>query len=436
MRVSNGKRAFRKKRIKNNMNYKIASIASSMLIAAAAILNAQDKETLDLLVSKGVITKEEASSIAKDSVSISPKEKTTKSIKLIGRVQTQYEFIGVDETINGTETSLVSKNDFIMRRMFLGMDADLGSGWSALVIADFARSSDNYLEYAYISKKVELDSLVGRADFGYKKITFGVEEYMSASKLLTVERSLATRYFTEGNNGRRLGIGGRHTGVYWSGKVPQLEGLEYGASITNSYNNSPAAIPDGADNALMYGASVSYSKKIGSLSVQAGANFAYTNGMNVAGTAGEKHADVMGVNPYVKLSYLGFSLWSDFLWAQVSGGKNGFDRRAVPMGVNVAAEYKFDIGEFGKIGPAARWSWIDTDGRGIKMGDGVRNANSGAVYDAGQSVYVGINWYIIGNDLKFQLGYEWAQLNGSVNGGNVAQHSEANAVRAQMQVLF
>jgi hypothetical protein len=423
---------------KKNMNYKITSlIIGGLLAAAAPVLNAQDKQTLDLLVSKGIISQAEASAVSKNSVVITPKEKTTKSIKLIGRVQTQYENINVDETLNGNETSLTAKNDFIMRRMFLGMDASLGSGWSAQVIADFGRASDGYLEYAYISKKMDYDFLKGRADFGYRKIVFAVEEYMSASKLLTIERSLATRYFTEGNNGRRLGFGGRHTGAYWQGKIPQIEGLEYGVSVTNSYNNNPVSMPTGADNSLMYAANVSYSKKIDGVSLQAGVNFAYTNGMNVAGTSGVKHSQVMGVNPYLKMSYLGFSLWSDFLYAEVDDGKMGFTERASPMGVNVAAEYKFDIGEFGQLGPAMRWSWIDTDGRGIKMSDGIRNANANSTYNAGQSVYVGVNWYIVGNDLKFQMGYEWAQLNGVKDGAaSVAQHSEANAVRAQIQVLF
>ena len=165
-------------------------------------------------------------------------------------------------------------------------------------------------------------------------------------------------------------------------------------------------------------------------------NFAYTNGMNVAGTAGTSHQAVYGVNPYVALSAFGLDIWSDFLLAQVENGKNGYTQDAMPMGVNIAAEYKFDIGEFGKLAPAVRYSWIDTDGRGIKMSDGVRNANASTTYNAGQSVYVGLNWYIMGNDLKFQIGYEWAQLNGSANNRHLAQHSDANAVRAQMQVLF
>ncbi len=100
------------------MNCKITStVIGTLLLAAASVLNAQDKQTLDLLVSKGIITKEEAASVAKKSVAVAPKEKTTKSIKLIGRLQMQYENINTDETVNGVESSLTAKNDFIMRRM-------------------------------------------------------------------------------------------------------------------------------------------------------------------------------------------------------------------------------------------------------------------------------------------------------------------------------
>lgn len=418
------------------MNCKITSaVIGTLLLAAASVLNAQDKQTLDLLVSKGIITKEEAASVSKKSVAVAPKEKTTKSIKLIGRLQMQYENINTDETVNGVESSLTAKNDFIMRRMFLGAAADLGSGWEAELIADFARDDAGYIDKALISKKVDWDSLQGKLILGYQKINFGLEENTSSSKLLTVERSLATRYFTEGVNGRRLGLGGRHTGVFWAGKIPQVKGLEYGVSVTNSYNNSPTKLAGNADNNLLYGASVSYKTNIEDVSLKVGTNFAYTNGMNVNNNAA--HCEVMGVNPYLTASYLGLTAYADFMLAQVQNGRNSYSEDATPMGANVAAEYKFDIGDFGKLAPVARYSWLDTDGRGVKMSDGIRNANANTTFASGQSIYVGLNWYINGDALKFQFGYEWAQLDGVQSGRTaVAQHSEANAVRAQMQVLF
>ena len=319
--------------------------------------------------------------------------------------------------------------------MFLGAAADLGSGWEAELIADFARDDAGYIDKALISKKVDWDSLQGKLILGYQKINFGLEENTSSSKLLTVERSLATRYFTEGVNGRRLGLGGRHTGVFWAGKIPQVKGLEYGVSVTNSYNNSPTKLAGNADNNLLYGASVSYKTNIEDVSLKVGTNFAYTNGMNVNNNAA--HCEVMGVNPYLTASYLGLTAYADFMLAQVQNGRNSYSEDATPMGANVAAEYKFDIGDFGKLAPVARYSWLDTDGRGVKMSDGIRNANANTTFASGQSIYVGLNWYINGDALKFQLGYEWAQLDGVQSGRTaVAQHSEANAVRAQMQVLF
>ena len=116
--------------------------------------------------------------------------------------------------------------------------------------------------------------------------------------------------------------------------------------------------------------------------------------------------------------------------------KNNYTQDATPMGVNVGIEYKFDIGEFGAIAPTVRYSWIDTDGRGIKVSDGVRNAYGETSFDRGQSIYAGLNWYINGNALKFQIGYEYAKLEGSPTDSSAVQSAVANAVRAQMQVLF
>ena len=177
-------------------------------------VGAQDKQTLDLLVSKGIITRQEADNVMKkSSAEIVPNRSTTKSITLIGRAQTQFENISVRENINGASNSLETKNNFILRRVFLGMEAELGADWTATVIADFARSSSGYLEYVYVSKKLDGEILNGTIDVGYKKIAFNLEEYSSSSQMPTIERSIVSRYFSESANGRRLGLGGRHTGV-------------------------------------------------------------------------------------------------------------------------------------------------------------------------------------------------------------------------------
>lgn len=414
-------------------------VAAALLSLAALYSNAQDKATLDLLVSKGVITKEEASKLSKGNVKIVAKDKNVKGIKITGRVQTQYENINVEGFGAAGTSHATSKNDFIMRRLFLGAEANLGSGWSGTVVADFGRSGDdkNYLENAYITKAIDWELLHGKLDIGYKKVNFGFEENTSASKLLSVERSLATRYWTEGNNGRRLGFGARHTGIFWNGKIDEIEGLEYGAAVTSPYNDNPTEIPSSADNTLAYWANVAYSGSIEEdISFKIGVNFGYspdTTSTNVSG------GSVWGLNPYVTANLYGFNIWGEFLISGIENGDITRTEDATPMGVNVGIEYRFDIGEWGKIGPTVRYSWLDTDGRGVSVSDGIRNANNAPGYSsfyAAQSVYAGVNWYIMGDSVKFQLGYEWAQFNGTPSNKSASNFAESNTVRAQMQILF
>ena len=414
-------------------------IAAALLSLAALYSNAQDKATLDLLVSKGVITKEEASKLSKGNVKIVAKDKNVKGIKITGRVQTQYENINVEGFGAAGTSHAVSKNDFIMRRLFLGAEANLGSGWSGTVVADFGRSGDdkNYLENAYITKAIDWELLHGKLDIGYKKVNFGFEENTSASKLLSVERSLATRYWTEGNNGRRLGFGARHTGIFWNGKIDEIEGLEYGAAVTSPYNDNPTEIPSSADNTLAYWANVAYSGSIEEdISFKIGVNFGYspdTTSTNVSG------GSVWGLNPYVTANLYGFNIWGEFLISGIENGDITRTEDATPMGVKVGIEYRFDIGEWGKIGPTVRYSWLDTDGRGVSVSDGIRNANNAPGYSsfyAAQSVYAGVNWYIMDDSVKFQLGYEWAQFNGTPSNKSASNFAESNTVRAQMQILF
>ena len=395
---------------------------------AAANLQAQDKQTLDLLVSKGLISRAEADTVAKKSATvIKPNQKGIKSMKLEGRLQVQYEYL--DNNDAGTDP----KSTFLLRRIFLGMGADLGGGWKANIVADFANEKSDYIEKAHISKEFDGDIFNGTADFGYKKINFAVEEYESSSKLWTVERSLATRYFAEGADKRKLGLAGRHTGVFWNGKVNQLKGLYYGASVSTAYNNSPIGVPEGYTNNLMYTANAAYKAKFDCGKIEVGANLAYTNGTNVMGKDGYRYGDMFGFNPYIKASIMGLDIWGELLMAHVENGiSDGVN--ATPMGANLGFEYKFDAGDLGQIAPTVRLSWLDTDGRGVKISDGVRDSNATNTFDRGKSIYVGLNWYINGNAIKYQLGYEYARFEGGHN--SAFSSADANAFRTQIQILF
>ena len=426
-------------------------LAALFMMGAAAAVNAQDKATLDLLVSKGVITRAEADKIGKESVQVTPKEKTTKSIKISALLQTQYQNISVEQFNSTVSTYPKSVNDFILRRVYLGFDADIGSGWSAKIVADFAAGNTtsnatlkNYLNEAIISKKVDYSYLKGRADLGYRKVNFGYEENTSSAKLLSVEHSLATLYFTGSKNTRRIGLGARHTGAFWNGEVQQVKGLEYGFAVANSYNDNPSKIPTGATSNLSYWGNVAYTAKIEELSVKTGFNFGYTNGANVGADSSSYISSIYGLNPYIAANMGALTIWSDFLYAGMSNGKGaGYAQASSPRGFNAGVEYKFDIGELGQLGPTFRYAWLDTNGRGVNVSDGIRDSSaSTVVYDAAQSLYIGINWYISGEAVKFQIGYEWAQFSGSPTCGtgagtnNTDTVADANAIRAQMQVMF
>ena len=166
---------------------------------------------------------------------------------------------------------------------------------------------------------------------------------------------------------------------------------------------------------------------------------AYANSMNVAGEKGNVGGYYLGFNPYIKGSFKGFDFFGEFLAADMENGIYSAMKDNFVMGANLGVEYKFDIGEFGKIAPVVRLSWLDTDGRGIKMSDGVRDADLGGVgkaFSRGKSIYVGLNWYIMGNTVKYQLGYEYAYLDGAAYGATDYGNSSASAVRTQIQILF
>jgi hypothetical protein len=78
-----------------------------------------------------------------------------------------------------------------------------------------------------------------------------------------------------------------------------------------------------------------------------------------------------------------------------------------------------------------RYSYVDSDGRGITLSDGIRSAPSGGKMDKLSEFYLGANYYIKGQDLKFQLGVVLGETEDVVLTGASA---EAKAVGLRSQV--
>jgi hypothetical protein len=70
----------------------------------------------------------------------------------------------------------------------------------------------------------------------------------------------------------------------------------------------------------------------------------------------------------------------------------------------------------------------------VNVSDGVRSAPSGATHDKLDEMFIGGNWYIKGNDLKFQAGYVYGESEDTVAG--LPAEAKVHGVRSQLQLNF
>ncbi|MBQ2721436.1 MAG: hypothetical protein IJF70_00875, partial [Opitutales bacterium] len=204
----------------------------SLLVAGAALAaNAQDKALLETLVKKGMLTQQEAAQIAKESVAVTPAAKSTKSIKIFGGAQGWYSWS--DASLKADTGSIDGQSSgFTLRYVKLGVEADVGGGWTATVVTDFGTegSSKNYLDKVVASKKIDYDYLNGTLQLGLRKSNMGYEQNMCDFSQLAIERSVATYFFTRDEN---KNFGSRTVGVFWDGNIIQVEGMYYNLAVTS-----------------------------------------------------------------------------------------------------------------------------------------------------------------------------------------------------------
>ncbi len=411
---------------------------STLTLAAAAVLStnayAGDKEVLDLLVKKGVITAEDRAKAIQESKTrdnesnlneVFAKEEAVKRLTISGRVQVQYAGAGYTETSAlGVKTDSVSTNDFILRRMYLGAKADIGEGFSGELVWNFADGSNG----GEFDKAVfTSESAFGKFDIGYQKVQWGQEENTSSGAMAVIERSMATRYWAESNNGRRLGFGARHTGIHYSDRV--LFGahgeadVRYGLSVVRADQNANfSGNVAGANDLGLYGfASVA----IKPINLTVGINVAENKHSGATTDATTLDDDnVKGYNPYLRWESGDLTLIAEYIETDVTTA--GVTRN--PNGYNITGLLKASE----KLEFVTRYSALDTDGRNVRVSDGFRNINAASTnFRETDSIYLGVNYYFNKNNAKVQLGYEMADLE---NTSGVK--GDADIFRVQAQILF
>jgi len=456
----------------------------TMLVAAAALTavasQAQDKATLDLLVKKGVISAEERAKTLDEAAAaraasgvnrVFPKEDATKRFTIAGYFQTQMENFGYSQTATAGAASTSnyrSQNAFLMRRLYIEFIADVGEGIQGDVVFDMSGNTANSIDRAMVSHT----SSIGTIDFGYKKVTWGYEESTlsslfkaSSSKLLTVERGITNRYWNESENGsstatvstgRRLGFGAHHTGIHYT-SVANPQGFEYGASVTaaaQGFNNFKGLNDLGGYANLVYNYKVSDTQKYA-----VGVNYGKVRYFSTTGVANTM-ANMEGYNPFVQAQYDNWTVYAEYLSTKINGSADGVagvlagDHK--PVGENLTVAYKIND----NWEAVARYTNLETDGRGQAISDGVRDFGtvggaggagiSASLFNKSNSYYVGVNYYfslpvaggatVNGANAKIQLGYERSEFKDTISTttGAITAGAKANvdAIRLQAQVAF
>lgn len=444
---------------------KIHSVKLLGLLAGFAALGtvsaqAQDKATLDLLVRKGVITQDDADYVAKSSAGtaptlVTPKDPSVKGLKLEGLLQSQFDFLTTTDKAAGASNP-PGVDQFLIRRAYLGAVADMGNGWTGEIFFDFAAGTGanaggqggtarNNFEKIIISKK--MDDWYGTITTGYQKVTFTQEEYTSSAAVKPIERSVLSRYVDEQYNGgpttQRLGFAAQHDGIFWDGKIPDT-GFTYGMAVTSSQQNSVSYTTTGGFNRLAGWVNGAYASTLmdGDVGYKVGLNFGMAPGANSVSAPGQGNA-MWGYNPVLSMTYKkDFQLDAEFIQVSVDRGRGpagiATAQRAMPYGFNITPSYMVTP-EWELV---ARYSSLNTNGRGTNISDIARNAaNIGAtVFDAVDSYYVGVNWYISKNAVKLSLGYEYDEFTGRGAASTPSSFNGAKATvdgfRARMQVSF
>jgi len=415
----------------------LALISGAILLSAGTAVAQSDKALIDALIQKGILSKDEAAAIVKDvaknesATEISTSgSKFLKKVTISGRLQAQFADLSAE--IDGSTTPIAATQQFFMRRVYFGVKADFTGGWSTFVNYDFANAS---FDAAMITWK-QSDLLA--VDLGLRKAPIGLEEWdTSSGSLKAIERSPATRYWVESNNGRRLGAGSYRTGIFIGGSV---NGFFYNAAVTNperdefsSLNgNSDPGVQGGGNatnNAFAWWGNGGYKGKFTGGTYRAGVSYGYLP--DQGGTTLGKGHDLQVGSAYGVVTAGNFDLEGEYFF--------GKDRKGVadktdanPTGYWIQPSFKITP----EIEAVARYSYVDSDGRGVNISDGTRSAPSGGTMDKMSEWYVGGNYYFLGNnDVKFQFGYIHAESKDSV-AGVAGPKAKADGVRSQMQVNF
>lgn len=416
----------------------IPTLVFGALFCGLVSVRAQESGALiDALIRKGILTHQEAEDIRAELVRENntvparamANGKSTDRLSVGMRMQAQYAYLDTDTP--GAAFGPVATNHAFLRRMYLTLKAGVGGNWGATMTYDFA--SGGYDDAIFEWKPTNDLSF----NFGLRKVAVGYEERASSGDLRAIERSGVTRYFVEANNGRRLGAASYRIGVFLDGKkdLTARQGLFYTAAVTNPERTENftvgSAAGDNTNNQPAYWATFGFNGKVGETGTWlAGVGAGFLPDQGGAGTANlGRGFDLTLHSAFVDFKTERFNVMAEYLMADVERGASA-TRDARPAG------YFIQTGVFltPVLEAMLRFESLDTDGRGLNLADVVRSAPAAATMDRFHGWFTGVNWYLRGNDLKYQLGLVYGKTKDTVTGAPA--EAKAVGVRSQMQMHF
>lgn len=413
----------------------LALFTSALLITSA--LPAQDSgPLLDALVRKGILTNQEAEDLRADLVrdfnTVPAKAigggKSTDRLSVGMRMQIQYASLDTD--IKNTAVGPVATDHTFLRRMYLTLKAGVGGDWGATMTYDLAGGS---YDDAFFDWRPTPDLTF---NFGLRKVNVGMEERWSSGDIRGLERSSVTRYFVESNNGRRLGAASYRIGAFLDGKkeLNQTTGIVYSAAVTNPERNETftgaSATGDATSNRPALWGNIGLTGKLTNGTWTAGVGAGYLPDQGGSGTTNfGKGFDLSIYSIYTNITAGRFGFMGEYLTADVERGFNA-TTDAKPKGYYFQPTFLLtDTLEL-----VARYASLDSDHRGVTLSDVIRSAPSGGTMNKSEEWYFGGNYYLRGNDLKFQLGLVSAKTKETLTGAPA--EAKVIGLRSQMQLQF
>jgi hypothetical protein len=409
-----------------------ALTSAATLTLSAQTENPAFNELIDVLVGNGQITpaqaealKKSASATAKPATTAPapaapsttsaaapkvvaiPKQKETTKLTIAGKFHPMYEWFS---TKTPTGADIADRNDFTMRRVELEFTGDIAPDWSATMTADFAAS--NVLNQAYVSYKgiAKHELRIGQA-----KVPFLWEESLSDTVIKGVERSPTDRVIVE-HPGR--GIGSKIAGIHLKGG--DATGPYYAVAITNAGAKNASGYAGNVSNELAYWGRVGTNIAAGSGRIDFGADVAlqpdYLPGGTLTAYAAHAHFT---------------SARFDVLTEAVSCAYPRPGQSDANL-LSFMIEPCFRVTKQWEV--VLRYSKTDSDGLGISPTALIRNAPSTGNFDEFDSVYVGGNWYIVGNAVRMTFGYDHAWARHRITGTD--SENTIDGLSSRFQFLF